>query len=289
MEYFIGLPALPERGLDFGAGNAEVHQKIFMGPMVPVRRLAGGQRQQAFDPLHIEIDQKTAVKQQVPAPAALGVAGKFQITQRQVAVPLNADGGDPGAGQRGEELPVFIHDELIGLADVGERAGVGNPQNQRVVETAGALQNRAAAGAAPQHRQAILPGLGEIDLGSNWVGVAKHEKMLGRLPDAEDFRRRPGLAQVEERLVAGEIFRRCRQCKIKKLHRVKMISRIWSECEPVVKPTARIAAHRHAPISTDFLPAVGLCKLTGTLTDRHRQTQRHPARAQWRRSGSPAG
>ena len=97
------------------------------------------------------------MKKQMPAPAALSIAGKFQIAKCQIAVTLDANSFNSVANNWRKELPVFFHDELVGLADVSERAGVGNPQNQRLIETAGTLQNRAAAGTASQDRYPVLP------------------------------------------------------------------------------------------------------------------------------------
>ena len=42
--------------------------------------------------------------------------------------------------------------------------------------------------------------------------------MLHRLPDAEDFSCAPGVAEVEQGLIASEVFRRRWQSEIEKLH-----------------------------------------------------------------------
>jgi len=105
----------------------------------------------------------------MPATTTLGVTRKFQIAKCQIAVALDADGFNSIANDWREELPVFFHDELVGLADVGKRTSVGNPQNQRIVETAGTLQNRAAAGTASQDRYPVLPGLVEIGLRADFI------------------------------------------------------------------------------------------------------------------------
>lgn len=82
---------------------------------------------------------------------------------------LDANSGNTGPGQWCQKLPVFFHDELVGLADVGEGAGVRNPQNQRVVEATRSLQNRAATGATSQDRYAVVPGLVEISFRADFI------------------------------------------------------------------------------------------------------------------------
>ena len=154
----------------------------------------------------------------MPTPAALGVARKFQVAKRQIAVTLNANSFNSIANNRREKLPVFFHDELVGFADVSQRTGVWNSQNQRVIEAAGTLQDRAAAGAAAHHRDAIVPGLVEIGFSADFVRVTEHQKMFRWLPDAQSFASLAGLGQIEQRLIASEVFRRRRQCEIEKLH-----------------------------------------------------------------------
>ena len=150
--------------MDFCAGYSEIHQKIFVRPMVPVRRLARRQWQQAFNALHIKVQQKTTVEKQMLPPATLSVAGKFQVAQRQIAVALDANRSDSIAHHRCKKLPVFFHDEFVGRADVGEGTGLRYPQNQRVIQATRSLQNRTATGATPQDRDAVVPGLIEIGL-----------------------------------------------------------------------------------------------------------------------------
>ena len=105
----------------------------------------------------------------MPAPAALSIAGKFQITKRQIAVALNAYSFNSVANDWRKKLSVFFHNKLVSFADVGKWTGVGNPQNQRIVETTGTLQNCAAAGTASQDRYPILPGLVEIGLRADFI------------------------------------------------------------------------------------------------------------------------
>ena len=53
---------------------------------MPVIRLARRQEQEALDAFDVEIEQEAAVEEQIPAFAALGVAGEFQVADGQIAV-----------------------------------------------------------------------------------------------------------------------------------------------------------------------------------------------------------
>lgn len=149
------------------------------------------------------------MEKDVPAAAALGVAGEFEIAERQIT--MAADGHV--ANDRCESLPVFLHDICIGVADVGEGAGVGDFQDQRVIQGAGTLEDGAATGAATEDRDGVLPGLVEISFGAGFVGVAEDEEVFGRLPEAENL-----FAGIQQRFVAGEVLLGRGQCEIEKLH-----------------------------------------------------------------------
>ena len=99
-----------------------------------------------------------------------------------------------------------------------ERAVPGDGQDERVIEAAGALHDRAAAGAAAQNRNLPRRARGHVHLGGDLVRVADDDEGLRRFPEAQAFRAFAGLAPVEQRLVRRKIFRRRREREIEPLH-----------------------------------------------------------------------
>ena len=47
---------------------------------------------------------------------------------------------------------------------------------------------------------------GEVDLGGGFVGVTQDDEVLRQRPEAQEFVAAAGFAEVEQRLVAGEVF-----------------------------------------------------------------------------------
>ena len=81
------------------------------------------------------------------------------------------------------------------------------------------MEHRATASATAQNRHAVLPGAVEVGFGTRLVGVAEHEEMFARFPKAQDAAVAAVLlAQVEQRLVAGEVFGGRGQRQVEKLH-----------------------------------------------------------------------
>ena len=101
---------------------------------------------------------------------------------------------------------VLAHDELVGGGDAVQRAVVGDPQNQRIVQAAGTLHHRAAAGTAAKNRNSLRFTRRDVDLRRNFVGITDDDKMFARFPEAQDFPAVAGFASIQQRLVAGEIF-----------------------------------------------------------------------------------
>ena len=51
----------------------------------------------------------------------------------------------------------------------------------------------------------LAPAEGEVDFGRGFVGVAQDDEVLRRRPEAQQFVAAAGFAEVEQRLVAGEV------------------------------------------------------------------------------------
>ena len=136
--------------------------------------------------------------------AALRVAGKFPIVHREVGVAVDFYAASQNIFQC--EAMAF-HDELVRPLNGGERAGVVERQGEGVVQAAGALQHGAAAAAPAQDRNPRRLARRPVDLGCDAVRVTHDDEMFACFPEAQ----RPDaavLAEVQQRLVARQIFRR---------------------------------------------------------------------------------
>ena len=65
---------------------------------------------------------------------------------------------------------------------------------------------------------AVAPAEGQVDLGRGLVGVAEDHEVLRGRPEAQEFIAVAGFAQVEQRLVAGEVLLGRRQGEVAELH-----------------------------------------------------------------------
>ena len=197
-------PVLAQRELETGGISLHVREEFSVRAVVPVVGLTRGHREEPLDAGDVEIQQETAVKKQVPAFAALGVAGKFAVATRQIAVATHF-----GA----QRVRVTLHDGRIGVVDRGV-----DRQDQGIVEAAGALQHSAATGATPQYRYAVPPGTWQIRFGAGFVGVTEHDEMLPGFPEPQNAIAAIGFAPVEQRLVAGEVFFGSGQRQVQQFH-----------------------------------------------------------------------
>ena len=101
---------------------------------------------------------------------------------------------------------VLAHDELVGNADVVERAVGGNSQNQRVVEAAGALHHRATAGTASQNRDAARFARRDVHFRRHLVRIADDDEMFTRFPKAQHLLAVAGFRGIQQHLVARQVF-----------------------------------------------------------------------------------
>jgi hypothetical protein len=114
---------------------------------------------------------------------------------------------------------VAAHDKLVGDGDAVERAVLGDWQHERVIEAAGALHDRAAAGAAAKNRNFPRFARGHVHFGCDLVRVANNDERLRRFPEAQALRAFAGFAPIEQRLVARQIFSGRGKCQVEMAHR----------------------------------------------------------------------
>src|SRR5208282_4414628 len=96
-----------------------------------------------IDPRELEVQQKSAMKQEKPPVAALGIAGEFPGSdrwrvagdQRQIGMALDSDGGvrRPASDFRFDRRAISFHDEPVRARDAGERGIFCYLQNERVI------------------------------------------------------------------------------------------------------------------------------------------------------------
>ena len=111
-----------------------------------------------------------------------------------------------------------VEDEIVGGSDAAGGAGLVDAEEQRIIENSRSLDDGAAAGAPAQDRDLMVAAVGEVDLGVRVVGVAKDDEMTGRFPEAEQLILPAVLAEVEQGLIAGEVFLGRRQGQVADFH-----------------------------------------------------------------------
>jgi hypothetical protein len=198
-----GLPGFAQGGLEGGGGQLQVQKEIGVRAFRAVAGLTRRHGQGVLDQGNVEVEQEGAVKDEELALAPLGVAGELDAAQGEVGMALALDRGPE---QRGQGGLVAFQNGLVGGGDAAERPGAVEAQDQRVVEDARALQDGAAAGATAQDRDRVGPAEGQVHLPGGLVGVAYDDEVLRRLPEAEQVAGPAGFTEVEQRLVAGEVF-----------------------------------------------------------------------------------
>ena len=210
-----GVPGFAEGGFKGVRGEVDVDEEVRVGAVEAIARLAGGQGEGFFDEAEVEVEEEGAVEEEAAAVAALGVAGELESANGEVGLALPLDGGHE---ERGQGVAEAFEDEAVGGGDAVEGAGVGDAEDQGVVEDAGALQDGAAAGAAAQDGDGVLLTEGEVGFGGGLVGVAEDNEVAGQGPEAEEFVALAGFAEVEEDLVAGEVFLGRREGEVAEVH-----------------------------------------------------------------------
>ncbi len=135
------------------------------------------------------------------AQAALGVAGEFEAAQAEVGDALDGDGLAGGAF---EGLALAAHDEGVGAGDGLEIGVEVDAENEGIIETAGALEDGAAAAATAQDGDVFAAAGFEVRFAGGGVGKAEDDEALRWLPEAQNFGA-AGFAGLKEGFVRGEI------------------------------------------------------------------------------------
>jgi hypothetical protein len=183
--------------------------------VLPIAGLFRWRRQQGLNQCDVKVQQECTVKQQEAPASPLGVSGKFQPSKRQVGVAFD---GHRTIQQPFERGAIALHDEPVCGRDAVQRITRLDFQNQRVVQTTRSLQHRAAPGTASQNRHATAFAARKVDLRGNLVRVTDSDEMLRRLPESQDLAGFPCFSRVEQRLVAGEVFRGRGQSQVENIH-----------------------------------------------------------------------
>src|SRR6266849_1370817 len=105
--------------------------------------------------------------------------------------------------QRGECLLVLLKNEVVGARNALKRAAGFDWQKQRIIETAGPLQDGAAAGTAAQDGDGMLAAKGDIDFRVDCISVTDDDKILNGFPKTENAFSTAILAKVEQSLIAS--------------------------------------------------------------------------------------
>src|ERR1035441_6239604 len=182
------------------------------------------------------MQQEGAMEQEKASAAALGITGKLEAAKGEVGLASPFDGrlNEPGQG-----VAVSLQDELIGGGNAVARPGFVDAQDQGVVEDARSLEHGPAPGAAAQDGDAEFPADGQVDLRGGFVGVTDHDEVLRRSPEAQEFLAAAGFAEVEQRLVTGEVLLGRRQYEVAEFH----VLYYCADTGPtVLSSTARLAA-----------------------------------------------
>ena len=167
-EFLPGPPRLFQGLLDLVRRKIHVGQKFIVCPVLAIGRLLCRHGQDFFKERDIEMEQEGAVKQKKAAFPVLGIARKFAHPEGKVGVTLNFDSP---ADQGIERLLERSQDERVRSRDVPQRISIIDPQNQRIIEAPGTLENGTAAAASPENGDAAGLARSEVNFGMNLAGV----------------------------------------------------------------------------------------------------------------------
>ncbi len=121
---------------------------------------------------------------------------------RQIADAAKGGGRLPAMERAGDPF----EDEPIGRTDIRQVGMERQGQNQRVGETAGALQHGPAAAGAPEHRNSVLFTGGGMDVVAAPATGAQHDEIAVAFPKPQDRLAAPFIQFVEQRIVQREVF-----------------------------------------------------------------------------------
>src|SRR5207249_10639961 len=119
------------------------------------------------------------------------------------------------------------HDEAIGGGDAMQWLPFGDSQNERVIQAARTLEHGPTTTAPPQHRDFFHSANFPIDLLRHSIPVTEHDKITVRLPKPENLIGAVDFAEIEQRLVAREVFLGRGQNHIKAGHIPWLLAKDW--------------------------------------------------------------
>ena len=168
-----------------------------------------------LDQADVQMQQEGAVEQQKPPPPALGVAVELQAADGKVRLAPQLDGHPD---ERGQRVAVAIENEPVGGGDAVARARVVKAQDKRVVEHSRSLEDGAAAGTAAQDGDIEALAEREVHLDGGFIGVTQDDEISREGPESQEFIAAAGFAEVQQGLVASEVFLGGPQGEIAKFH-----------------------------------------------------------------------
>jgi len=215
-EWLMGIPFRAERHFDTRGGGGEVPDEIEMRTVDTIIGFLGWHGEKFADQVQVCRQQESAMKEQPVPAAALGIAGKFLIADRQIGVPPDKNGQSGGGGERPAGA---VHDMGVGSGDIPVGPLFGDGQQEGVIQPPGHLHDSAAAGTAPENRNGPALTGGKVDFGGHFVGISHDDKGFARLPEQKGFPAQPGLTGIQQDLVGGEVFGRGEGGQLEKFHR----------------------------------------------------------------------
>jgi len=186
-----------------------------MRTVFSIVRLSGRVHQVAGNDIRRHTVQDGAVKEKGPAHTSLGVARNLHLTDRQITDAPESDGRFPSMECAGDS----IKDKSIGTADVCQAGMQLERQHECVGEASRTLKYRASAACPPEDRNSILFTGCEMHVLNRSAGSAQHDEKTVAFPKPE-HRIAVFLFQfVQECLIKGKIFHRCRQGEVEQTKR----------------------------------------------------------------------
>jgi len=197
-----GLPAGSEGLLQSRPRDGQVGQKLVVRTVLAILGLARRRSQASRNKRQGEIVQDGAVVQQVRATDTQAVAGELLAAPRQVTGPLALNVGNQASDRVAERRQC----EAVGRADLLQLWPQAKTQNHGIHETAGTDDDRGAAAAAAQDRNASRLARCLIHFHRGARGPAQHDQRARRFPEAQYLAWSARIVRgVQECLVQGEI------------------------------------------------------------------------------------
>jgi len=154
------------------------------------------------------MQQECAVNQHILTFAILRVAGKLSVAEGEIALTFDRH---RSGGQRIQRASMTVENKIEDCLDAVAGKTV-LPKNQRIVQTARPLHYGSAAATTAQYRNGIRSAGGTLDFITPFIAVAEHDKILVRLPDAQQLLAAARVLEMfEQSLIASEILRRIRK------------------------------------------------------------------------------